>query len=314
MKRSVLAYLLCLPGVACGEEPSGPNERPAYLQAYESNYAMYRRASPDKNTFTAHYSFRYLLSEPVNPGTQQPQGCALATFWHCKPEYFAAYTGEFDFYWNTRPSSPVINRINNPALHMRWIAEQLSWFDLGLEHRSDGQSLDIKDADVRARADQAYRSGDRAFFDTISRSANYLSFTGAWPGPGSTQNQGGQLMLQLKQYVFGEESDVTWGPLSHSHPRFADYDRLRISAIAWRSDGTEFSLHWSLGNKGLKTDSANADLAFRVRGTPTLTMYLRYHHGPMFTLSNYTQPQNSIGIGFKLIPFANAHGFNPAPY
>ena len=30
---------------------------------------------------------------------------------------FLAYTGKFDFFWGSKDSSPVINRLNNPELH-----------------------------------------------------------------------------------------------------------------------------------------------------------------------------------------------------
>lgn len=34
-----------------------------------------------------------------------------------------------------------------------------------------------------------------------------------------------------------------------------------------------------------------------------LPLYLRLHHGPMNTLANYTQRQDSIGFGLRLARF-----------
>jgi hypothetical protein len=55
-------------------------------------------------------------------------------------EFFLAYTGEFDFYWNTRDSSPVVNRINNPGAHYRRHINltgergvRLRWIDFSVE-------------------------------------------------------------------------------------------------------------------------------------------------------------------------------------
>ena len=59
---------------------------------------------------------------------------------------------------------------------------------------------------------------------------------------------------------------------------------------------TQFDLDWRLGDRGLATDSWTFGLEFNVAAVP---LYVRLHRGPMNTLSNYAQRQDSIGIGIR---------------
>jgi len=53
---------------------------------------------------------------------------------------------------------------------------------------------------------------------------------------------------------------------------------------------------WTVGDRFFKTDSLN--LGWYLGDLP-LPVYLRLHFGPMNTLSNYTQRQDAIWIGFR---------------
>ena len=108
--------VFCLGGRAIAQTTTGvapsaadSNSSTAYFGAserfksYEPNYGIWRfiEGDEDDDALTAHYSFRYDFRG--GPGVN----------------LYLAYTGEFDFYMGTRESAPVINRLNNPAIHLR---------------------------------------------------------------------------------------------------------------------------------------------------------------------------------------------------
>lgn len=317
MKRLLIGSMILIPCLAHGQTTPTEEKFPVYLQPYEPTYAVWRWASSDKQTLNAHYSFRYLLTdETVGYGKEQLPDRCVKWYWRCDMELFGSFTGEFDFYMGTRDSSPVINRVSNPALHARWVYTKGTYVDLAFEHRSNGQTTDVNQAGFGERAERAYLAGDRAFFDTISRNSNFFTISAAWrpgenfysgkPRPVVDESEGMQFGISVKHYVLTQEHDVNWGPLKGTKPRFADYDRLRLGARFWFDDELEFGIQWMLGDKVLKTDSLNVGLSGPLPGLKRLHLYLRYHQGPMHTLSNYTQSQRSFGIGLKFVPSMRA--------
>jgi len=70
---------------------------------------------------------------------------------NCSSRLFFTCSGEFDIYVGKRGSSPVLNRISNPAFH--WVLartgsdfsapEGRTRIDFGLEHESDGQTTEV---------------------------------------------------------------------------------------------------------------------------------------------------------------------------
>lgn len=294
---ALLACLALLPAAArsiciVGEDPLGSDR----FDRFEDNFAILnymhnnRWAGADEGALRAHYSFKYRVT---------PDKC-LPTFFGRASEVFLSYTGEFDFYLGTRDSGPVINRLSNPALHWHTIERDGSGstfdFDVGLEHRSNGQVTEVTTPAGAERAQRAYDSKDRAFFDTISRGANYFSFTlQQRPAFGVADLE---LRSRLKLYLT-KESRVTWGPLAGGGSSISRYDLLNLRArYATRSLGT-FEVEYVLGTNGLAGDSVTVGWFTANKAWP---VYLRAHTGPMNTLSNYTQRQDSIGIGLRFDP------------
>lgn len=108
------------------------------------------------------------------------------------------------------------------------------------------------------------------------------------------------LRAKLRIYLGEQDSAVTWGPLANSGRKFSDYDRLQLHAW-WRfSRELQFEVNWRLGDRGLATDSWTLGAEFSLGSVP---LYSRLHRGPMNTLSNYTQRQDSIGIGIRFASF-----------
>jgi hypothetical protein len=60
---------------------------------------------------------------------------------------------------------------------------------------------------------------------------------------------------------------------------------------------------WTVGDKGFKTDSLDLAWQWTEGKNWGLPLYVRYHVGPLNTLSNYTQRQDSIGVGVRFAAF-----------
>jgi hypothetical protein len=219
------------------------------------------------------------------------------------------FTGQFDFYLLTRESDPVINRISNPGLFWRmpirawWPTLSKSTFMfLGLEHRSDGQVFEATKVtdkvDGPVVAQQAYAAKDRQFFDTISRGSNFFSLHAEFDqrlSPGYRFDY----EATLRAYV-SQNSEITWGPLKAKGYSISDYDRLSTRVGLSTPAFGYWELAWRLGDRGLKTDSMTLGWQAPKAWFP---LYVRVHRGPMNTLSNYSQRQDSIGIGLRFTAF-----------
>jgi outer membrane phospholipase A len=296
---SALCSLLAAAAPAQAQEVAESSFTP-----FGESYALWNRmtpsgwSTPDEQALRAHYAFKYtVLGEPYVPLRSRTSKTAKPG--SRKWEIFLAYTGEFDFYLGTRDSGPVINRISNPAGYVR--VPTKPYLNLGgeednlylsLEHRSNGQTVDVTSPLGVERARHAYDTGDRVYFDAVSRGANYFGV--ALEVANALGAADLDFRAKLRLYI-NQDADVTWGPLAGAGRRFSDYDRLQLSASyrtrwGWRDAG------WRLGDQGLKTDSWTLAYQAPWKSVP---LYVRYNHGPMNTLSNYTQPQNSVGIGLR---------------
>ena len=272
---------------------------------HEANYALFNQmdnkgwAGRDEVALRGRFSFKYTVC-----GTRYVNRAARAKnespSLDLRPELFLSYTGEFDFYAGTRPSGPVINRLNNPALNLRFPLRR--WYTpadpddnltISLEHRSNGQTTEASSELGTERAQRAYDQYNREYFDTLSRGANYLGLAVR------TTNLRGiseklDLGLKLRLYL-DQESDVRWGQFVGQRRTIKDYDLLQTTASYHASFGW-LDLSWRVGMAGLKASSLTLGYQAPSTGIP---LYVRYHVGRMNTLSNYTQRQDSIGIGLR---------------
>jgi outer membrane phospholipase A len=254
VKRDIAIFAVIV-GVSCSAFAEGDFLR---LKFYEPSYLIFRGAENDQNALRAHFSFKYSLT-PSSDAAIEPIH-----------EVFFKYTGEFDFYAGTRDSGPVINRTSNPGLHYQyrfqstpetWLGK-LKWVNIGVEHRSDGQTTEVKGAEEAAAAQRAYDSGNHAFFDGVSRGSNYIS------AEAHTVNKFSDAKLSLYgkgKLYFTRDSDVTWGSISHRGASISDYDRI-VALARYSYDEqsqnrfkSEASIEWTLGDSGLKSQSFNMD-------------------------------------------------------
>lgn len=332
-------------------------EKTSRFLPHEPSYAIYNFTEDDERAMEAHYSFKYLLNSnnciedyKFSALTDEKKEKCIDNF-ETRWELYFKYTGRFDFYVDTRSSSPVINRISNPALHLRkYLAEDPShhsksrftnlltkllvhdfwsvrYLDLGLfEHRSNGQVTEADEkitdptsADFgRYKTQIAFEKNDHAYFDGLSRGANYLSLTfpvnlGSNNGSSDCSAAKGcfEALFSVKPIYYTSDSDITWGELAGSTTKFSDYDRyqVQLTDTIYFSDKPgdkekdkrfriEYSVKWTLGDELLDTDSLEASLHIPLYfGEWKLPLYIKAHTGPMKTLSNYTKEQDSIGIG-----------------
>jgi hypothetical protein len=266
-------------------------------------------AANDERALRAQYSFKYaVMGCPLRPQGSNLHSLQLAG--RNDAEVFLSYTGQFDFYMGTRPSGPVINRISNPGLHWRvapkWLPKGLSdvtsW-ELSLEHRSDGQVFEPTTPQGSEIANRAYRLQDRALFDTISRGANYLGVQALWVPTGDLA--GFDLRAKARLYLT-RDSNITWGPLANQGVTIAGYDLLELKG-GWDAGRVgRLEATWRVGNRGLRGDSLDFSWEVSPQVMPAklqLPLYVRMHVGPMNTLSNYTQRQDSLGIGLRFDHF-----------
>lgn len=320
----------------CKDKPFLCKEK-ARFSAYQPNYAIYQATEDDDNSIEVHYSFKYLLTRPdciseyryKNKSASDALTCINA--YKQRSEWYFSYTGEFDFYMGTRDSGPVINRISNPAFHRRqylgnryiWDRASISWFDIGIEHRSDGQVIDVDDKvndpssvnNGRFKTQVELENGNREYFDALSRGANYISLE-------AKMNIGDAHKLKkecdktitcfefwasVKPIYLTHDSNITWGPLANSNVKISDYDRFKFIIADTFNTGwslipkIELGGEWVLGDELLKTDSQDISvfLPLRIKDGWKIPLYIRAHFGPLSTLSDYTKEQNSIGIGLK---------------
>jgi outer membrane phospholipase A len=269
--------------------------------AYEDNYLLLHRmqnngwAESDEKAMRGHFSLRYVLFG-----------------WADKAGY-VSYTGEFDFYRGSRPSGPVINRLSNPALHWSWALRKFlddpadkskvaeaDAIDVGLEHESNGQVGEVTGAGDSATAQRVYAERGRPYFDQISRGSNFVSISARV----SETPIGLPVSVQAKLRLYmGQDSDVTWGSLAGQGLKLSDYHRASVRISKAFDKLGLFEVQWTLGDKGLKTDSFEVGWQWLDKTGRQIPLYVRLHRGPLNTLSNYTQRQDSVGVGVRFSAF-----------
>lgn len=272
-------------------QPKYPKEM-LRLKPYEPSYLVLKSHSSGSNKYkkeytglNAHFSFSYDFFAADN----------------YRWKVFGSYTGEFDFYLLARDSDPVINRLNNPAVHLR-LLDRASWpnrvgadfIDFALEHKSDGQTQLIQEENLTSM-NEAYYKGNERYFDDIDMGDNYFSAEAKFS---KTRHN---LYIKFKLYPEGKEEEIIWGNLAGKNVTIEDFDRWRILYTAKQKNGNEFSAAWTIGDRWFKADSFNVDYMINICNT--FPLYFRFHSGPLETQSNYSFPVNSFAVGIKFAPY-----------
>ncbi|MDO6762362.1 hypothetical protein [Agarivorans sp. 1_MG-2023] len=283
------------------------------FRAYGVNSAVWNFREGDDDALQADYSFLYTIydcrvrhssSKEDNTELKSTEGswsdCGENAL--VKPLVFVSYTGQFDFYLSTRSSSPVINRLSNPAIHFFNIVDKdkyVNYFDISFEHRSNGQTREIDEFDSSGlKTETAYLSGDYRYFDEISRGSNYFKL--AVGNDKSIESISLNWRLSIKAYVT-DDTEVNWGEWANSSTSIKDYDIVRasISVSPFIFSGLTFTSSYVFGKELLKNDSFDWSIIYPLEGWGvSIPLMIKGHHGPMATLSNYTKSVSSLGVGF----------------
>lgn len=233
-------------------------------------------------------------------------------------EWFFGMTGQFDFYYLTRESDPVINRVSNPGIYWRrYLAadpfERVPSNELiiGLEHRSNGQVRDQylagePVADVVEDATQAYAEGDISTLDTLGQSANYLSVTWSqdFIQTGNDMNIGYSVTGKIYLDDYGQQS---WDE-GNEQLGFSGYDIIYASAKArWLPRTLIAELSMRFGSEIASNQKSFSDTV-ATEFTLTKLIYglpwqVRFHSGPFEYLAAYSVPSTSVTVGLSLNSF-----------
>lgn len=235
---------------------------------------------------------------------------------------FLAYTGRFDFFWSSRDSSPVVNRLNNPEINSRWLTRATDAGQSGIDylqfaygHESNGQDIDTQ---------EKYLSDTRLFADDhISRGWDYLAveakFRHYWNSE-RTQGDNNRCanVSNCTEFWFTYKGILSEGLLQKEKEdkRFntnrkaggiRDFDGLQfIVSHEWQKSSKriyarEISLKLTTGaNKPFRNNSYELSL----RGTTKLVswkipLYISYRNGYLEELSDFSQRGQSLAIGLK---------------
>lgn len=287
------------------------------FQPYEPNYVIGQGTEGDDGALEAHYSFKYLFTRPES--TDNTSG----------GDFYFKFTGEFDFYMGTRESGPVINRQSNPAFHYRrytkdkpiWGIAVLKYFDIGLQHFSNGQATDADRGCDSGTCDTQLifdRNPNDRFFDSISRGVNYVSVETSFRLGKNRKNKKSSgrcdgsahcydLWVRVIPWYITDDNLVTWGPDVNTR-HVAEFERVRVilshrySFCKPRANFSEIeaTLKWTLGDDFVGGDSAELGIFLPwQRGRVKIPLYLQIHDGPLNNLSDYTRSRSSFGLGLR---------------
>ncbi len=277
-------------------------EASEFFAPYEVNSFMFKKTSGDDLSSEINISMRYFFKS-------QDKNARKATIFGFNP--FFSYTGKYDFYWwpirDTRPSSPVISRYQNPALHFRFQFQDNGYFragdwgDIALEHISNGQALTAKDN--RTTVLNAYQTHNNAVMDSISRAGAMLGLT---LEARKMLTPMSDLTIKWYVYRYAQEADVFWGRFANRSVNYNDFQRIKIQwrikydGFCWTELPWQFSAEANIGSLGFSEDSWNflLNTPFKFPRTDyEIPLAFSAHRGPLNTLSDYTRPQNTFAVG-----------------
>ena len=195
---------------------------------------------------------------------------------------------------------------------------------MGLEHQSNGQVVeaDEKVTEINSpdfgkyRAQVELDAGNHAYFDAISRGADYVSVEGEFHVGKGRRHYCNEspwcvtLRMSGKWYLT-EDFDVYWGEFANTGVKISDYDRVNIIVsdqfetrffafppFSWFPE-VELTAKWTLGDQLLETDSYDftVTLPWVLKDNLKIPLYIKAHLGPLNTLSDYPKEQDSLGFG-----------------
>lgn len=287
-----------LPAPKIEEDPDGPLK--LLGSADPSYFALARENGESGSHIEFFLSIQYqLLKEPLDTISGQ--------HWRL---YFN-YNGKFDFFSNSRDSSPLVSRLQNPGLILEYQPRQrfyntLVAFRTGYFHESNGQTIDSRE-EYQATSSTANAQ------DYVSRGWDYipleLEFRKPLPAAslfhdffkGFYLTFRGRYFLPKQIFANAKEDDIFWESRTEQ-PRIEDYDGVRLQFSktyhppdAWLPGEITLKALFRSGYHDYNL-SQRYEVTTRVWGLP---LYLYYFDGYGTNISTYHQKGSSFGGGFE---------------
>lgn len=254
------------------------------------------------------------------------------SLWNSRLPYYPqgvnlAYDGLYDFYWYTRPSSPVISRVQNPGVFLRFFPrDNLRFFnadyvDAGWFHESNGQTTDSL-----AQYEALHAIEGQRVQDTVHRGWDYW-----YIGPKFTylpfddlEGRNAKIITRLHhlftilpslrlydgaQGINGAVAEnIYWKPVG-TQPYIYDYDGVRATFL-WEMifpETTFLEFHYIALAAEFRTGYNTGYFASNWSKKFTLTFktgffpwYAYYFNGYGPYISDYTSWSEGWGIGIRL--------------
>ena len=311
---------------ASDADTSQPAKEIQRFEAYEPTHAIWQVNKGIDDALNVRHSFRYFLTPPQNDAYASNTEASTSSngFW-TRWQVFLSYTGEFDFYWGRRPSSPVVGREHLPALHFRYVkpwhsSQWLKYLDLSFQHRSNGQTIDAADHSEHLKQIHDSYGSRHPIFDRISRSANLFSveFSGRlFDGNREPDPTTGRCSVKepsclnfwvRANFYLSDDNEVTWR-LAPSKASFSKYESVRAIGSKTLHFGSglfpevRLVVRLVIGRFWASNERANPSLDisgyFPIGRRITVPLFVECHFGPMGRLSDYTRSQTSCGFGVR---------------
>jgi hypothetical protein len=234
------------------------------LSSHEANQLMMRTDSHNEShpylDFTLSLKHPLLANWEWLDGKQQKLADLVTGLVGIEDHYYlqpyVAFTGRFSQFIATRDSSPVLERRFNPSVFYRLWRSDETWFDVGLGHESNGQSINTHDAFINEQDRYRNRHENIAWArDGLSRGWDY-SFIG-WQQSWSTGDIEWQSHLQLRHYLahgpFQGDSEEYREDVESDGPGprpRKNYDGISLN-LQYNFDKSHCYISTALGTKGI---------------------------------------------------------------
>jgi len=302
------------------------DEEKKFLQGLEREIYTERWAADRPNFFGWVYDF----DEPPHPNLflsmkyRMPlsEGSLLGMQ---RPSFNLGYTGDYDFYADRRPSSPVISRLQNPGLFFRGFTSgeyEKNGFEpyelgFGWWHESNGQTL----GSYAAMENFAKYSPDGSHAqDYASMGWDYLALQSNWRwDPQIFGKSFSRLRLNSELRIYTGQQGFYGAPEMNinTSPEVVTsfinyYDGMRLNGLwEWGDENNRLFKYFEIGAELRAGDSPEVlfdhtrpfygsfigSLTFRIWILP-LTLYYFDGYGPY--LSDYYQHTRALGAGVRL--------------
>lgn len=239
-----------------------------------------------------------------------------------------AYCGLYDFYWLSRPASPVLSRTQNPGLFLHFLPHKnrrfydADYFDVGWFHESNGQTT-VTEAQYAAlyatmgqhAQDTVHRGWDYWYLGT---KFSYLPFDEPELWNAKTVTKMHSLFTFMPSCRLYDGAQGFDGSVSENifykpvgvQPYIYDYDGLRAT-FSWETifpEATFLRFHYVGLGVELRTGYNYPYFAANWSKTYTLTFktgyvpwYVYYFNGYGPYISDYTTFSTGWGMGIRLI-------------